>query len=106
MRITNVHGDVSRGKLGDSAFQLKDGKQMRRLVSKKGGITSKTQNKQRSLFRRGLTWRKELSHEDRQSLESIAYQNNIRNQDGVILDWSMLAMRIFMSSPTFTWKEV
>jgi len=106
MRITNIHGDIKRGRLGGQAYQLKNGRQMRRGISKKGGVVSKTQNRQRVLFKRGLEWRASLSIEDRKSLESIAYRDNIRNQEGVIYDWSMLAMRLALARPTIRCVEL
>lgn len=101
MRITNIHGDIKRGKLGGQAYQLTYGRQMRRGISKKGGVVSETQNRQRALFKRALEWRAGLSIENRKNMESIAYRDNIRNQDGVIYDWSMLGMRIALARVTF-----
>ncbi|GAI34566.1 unnamed protein product [marine sediment metagenome] len=106
MRITNIHGDIKQGKLDGQAYQLKDGRQMRRGISKKGGVVSKTQNRQRVLFKRALEWRAGLSIENRKNMESIAYRDNIRNQDGVIYDWSMLAMRLALARPTIRCIEL
>jgi len=106
MRITNTQGEIKKGRLGDQAFQLKNGRQMRRGISKKGGIVSKTQNRQRVLFQRALAWKATLNIDDKKNLESIAYRDSIRNQDGIIYDWSMLAMRIALARPTIHCVEL
>jgi len=102
MRIINTQGEIKRGKLANAAYQLKDGQQMRRVIEKKGGITSKSQNKQRSLFRLALAFKKTLTPEDKRNLESIAYKYHFRNQDGIIYDWHMLAMKLALTRPTIT----
>lgn len=101
MRITNIHGDIKRGRLGPQAYQLKNGRQMRRVISRKGGIVSKHQNKQRQLFKRGLAWRASLTLEDKQNLERIAFKYHFYNQQEVRLDWSMLAMKLALARVTF-----
>ena len=101
-RIISTTGDIKRGRQGEQVYQLKDGRQMRRLASRKSGIISKTQNRQRGLFQKALAWRKSLTLDERRALESLAYQHKARGDDGFILPWSMFALRIYLARPTFT----
>lgn len=102
MRITNDTGDIKRGKQGCNAYQLKDGQQMRRVISRKAGIVSKPQNRQRQLFGLALRFKSSLSLEDKRNLESMAYIYHIRNRDGIVFNWSMLAMKFGLARPTIT----
>lgn len=106
MRITNTIGDIKRGKQDTAAYQLKDGQQMRRVISRKTGITSKPQNRQRQLFKLALKFKASLTQEDKRNLESMAYIYHVRNRDGVVFDWHMLAMKLALARPTFTCQEL
>jgi len=98
--INNRAGDIKTGKQGEAVYQGRYGRQIRRLRSEKRGEVSKVQKARRVLFKQGLEWRKGLNRHDRLVLEQYAYQAHFRDEEGIILSWDRMAMKIALEVPT------
>lgn len=101
VKITNTAGDVKTGIQGLAVYQGHYGHQVRRVKAPKRGIPSKTQLKQRDLFRLSLTWKKTLTPHDRAWLKWHATNAGVIDSFGVPLTWNRYADKICLTRPTF-----
>ena len=102
VKITNQLGDVKIGKQGEVCYQRHYGQQIRRLVKPKAIPASKLQQRQRDRFAEALLWRKTLSLEARNFLESYSISNRVVDNYGIPLTWDKFALKIALETPSVT----
>ena len=98
--INNKTGEIKTGAQGEAVYQRRYGRQIRRVRSVKRGEVSKVQKARRVLFKQGLEWRKRLTRHDRLVLEQYAYQAHYTDEQGIILTWDRMALKIALEVPT------
>jgi hypothetical protein len=78
---------------------------MRRLLSPKRCEATKPQIERRALFQQALAWRKTLSRQARIFLDGYAIYHKIVNDDGVVLTWDRLALKLALEKPDILIKD-
>jgi len=102
VKIINDYGDIKVGAQAGSCYQRHYGIQMRRTISPKTGIESKTQRSQRRRFINGLAFRKALSQQAKMYLDGYCIAHRLVDNLGVSLTWDKLAMKICLEQPRLT----
>jgi hypothetical protein len=99
VKISNAFGDMKRGVQGRAVYQGLYGQQIRRVHVERKDAGTITQHDQRQRFRRGISWWKSLTHDERQFLIAHMEEAGIKSPDGYPTTLYSYVKKIAMTVP-------